>query len=75
MFFVCFIGCEYIPGLVSRNDKPLEYLGLYNTANEAAYRRTIPALKVSVFSENSTVFIANYNEFVSIVTSGVGRRH
>ncbi|CAG2183367.1 unnamed protein product, partial [Oppiella nova] len=39
--------CEYIPGLVSRSDKPLEYLGLYNTANEAAYRRTIPALKVS----------------------------
>lgn len=39
--------CEYIPGLVSRNSKPLEYLGLYNTANEAAYRRTIPANSVS----------------------------
>lgn len=38
---------ELIPGLVSRNAKPLEYLGLYNTANEAAYRRVIPALSVS----------------------------
>ncbi|CAG2104960.1 unnamed protein product [Medioppia subpectinata] len=39
--------CEYIPGLVSRNATPFEYLGLYNTANEAAYRRTIPAHSVS----------------------------
>jgi Zyg-11 family protein len=42
-----FIGCEFIPGLVSRDSKPLEYLGLYNTANEAAYRKKIPALSVS----------------------------
>ncbi|CAG2113094.1 unnamed protein product, partial [Medioppia subpectinata] len=40
-------NCEYIPGLVSRNTTPFEYLGLYNTANEAAYRRTIPAHSVS----------------------------
>lgn len=38
--------CDHIPGLESRNDKPLEYIGLYNTANEAAYRRQIPAFAV-----------------------------
>ncbi|CAG2114481.1 unnamed protein product, partial [Medioppia subpectinata] len=39
--------CEYIRGLVSRNAKPFDYLGLFDTANEAAYRRTIPAHSVS----------------------------
>ncbi|XP_054164654.1 protein zer-1 homolog [Oppia nitens] len=38
---------DYIPGLISRHNNPFEYLGLYNTANEAAYRRTIPAISVS----------------------------
>jgi Zyg-11 family protein len=55
-----FIGCEFIPGLVSRESKPLEYLGLYNTSNEAAYRRKIPALSVSwtyfyLFENNHTL--------------------
>lgn len=35
-----------IPGLVSRVDKPLEFLGLYNTAYSACRRHDIPALSV-----------------------------
>ena len=38
-------GCD-IPGLQSRVASPLEFLGLYKTAHEAACRKQIPALKV-----------------------------
>lgn len=37
-----------IPGLVSRVDRPLEFLGLYNTAHSACRRHDIPALTVSL---------------------------
>lgn len=46
-FFLRFPGCDHIQGLASRYTKPFEFLGLYNTANEAAYRSNIPALKVA----------------------------
>lgn len=36
-----------IPGLVSRVERPLEFLGLYNTAHSASRRHDIPALNVS----------------------------
>lgn len=36
-----------IPGLVSRVDRPLEFLGLYNTAHSACRRHDIPAISVS----------------------------
>lgn len=36
-----------IPGLVSRADNPLQFLGLYNTAHSACRRYDIPALRVS----------------------------
>ncbi|CAG2109375.1 unnamed protein product [Medioppia subpectinata] len=39
--------CEFFPGLVLRNKTPFDFLGLYKTANEAAYRRAIPAHSVS----------------------------
>ncbi|KAI1309475.1 Protein zer-1 -like protein [Halotydeus destructor] len=39
--------CEHIKGLESRHGRPFEFLGLYNTANEAAYRQIIPALKIA----------------------------
>lgn len=36
-----------IPGLVSRANRPLQFLGLYNTAHSACRRHDIPALSVS----------------------------
>ena len=36
-----------IPGLMSRVDRPLNFLGLYKTSNDACYRAHIPALVVS----------------------------
>lgn len=36
-----------IPGLASRVDRPLQFLGLYNTAHSACRRYDIPALTVS----------------------------
>lgn len=36
-----------IPGLVSRANRPLEFLGLYNTAHSACRRHDIPAHNVS----------------------------
>lgn len=38
-----------IPGLVSRANNPLHFLGLYNTAHSACRRHDIPAIKVSLF--------------------------
>lgn len=35
-----------IPGLVSRANRPLEFLGLYNTAHSACRRHDIPARHV-----------------------------
>lgn len=35
-----------IPGLFSRANKPLEFLGLYNTAHSACRRHDIPARHV-----------------------------
>lgn len=37
-----------IPGLVSRANNPLEFLGLYNTAHSACRRHDIPAIHVSI---------------------------
>lgn len=37
-----------IPGLVSRANNPLQFLGLYNTAHSACRRHDIPALRVSI---------------------------
>lgn len=47
-----FKACETIrrtdiPGLVSRANNPLEFLGLYNTAHSACRRHDIPAIHVS----------------------------
>ena len=37
-----------IPGLLSRVNRPLEFLGLYKTTNDASMRTHIPAIKVTV---------------------------
>lgn len=37
-----------IPGLVSRANNPLQFLGLYNTAHSACRRHDIPALRVNI---------------------------
>lgn len=37
-----------IPGLVSRANRPLEFLGLYNTAHSACRRHDIPARLVRI---------------------------
>lgn len=37
-----------IPGLKSRVKRPLKFLGLYQTANDACLRHHIPAIKVSI---------------------------
>lgn len=39
--------CEHIRGLSNRYSRPFEFLGLYNTSNEAAYRPNIPAIKIA----------------------------
>ncbi|RWS15684.1 protein zer-1-like protein, partial [Dinothrombium tinctorium] len=39
--------CDHIKGLKSRYSRPFEFLGLYNTVNEAAYRQPLPALKIA----------------------------
>lgn len=38
-----------IPGLVSRGGRPLQFLGLYNTAHSACRRHDIPAITVCFF--------------------------
>ena len=48
-FFLTGLGivrCD-IPGLVSRVDKPLDFLGLYKTEHEASLRAHIPAKEIS----------------------------
>jgi len=40
------VRCD-IPGLVSRVDKPLDFLGLYKTEHEASLRAHIPAKEIS----------------------------
>lgn len=40
------VGSSDIPGLVSRANNPLQFLGLYNTAHSACRRFDIPAIKV-----------------------------
>lgn len=45
-----------IPGLVSRANRPLEFLGLYNTAHSACRRHDIPARHVRPFT-----FTLNFN--------------
>ena len=40
------VRCD-IPGLVSRVDKPLDFLGLYKTEHEASMRAHIPAKEIS----------------------------
>ena len=40
------VKCD-IPGLVSRVDNPLEFLGLYKTEHEASMRAHIPAKEIS----------------------------
>ena len=40
------VKCD-IPGLVSRVDKPLDFLGLYKTEHEASLRAHIPAKEIS----------------------------
>ena len=39
-----------IPGLLSRVNRPLEFLGLYKTAHDASMRTHLPAIKVVVLS-------------------------
>lgn len=39
--------CEHIRGLSNRYTRPFEFLGLYNTSNEAAYTPNIPAIKIA----------------------------
>lgn len=52
-----------IPGLVSRANNPLQFLGLYNTAHSACRRHDIPALTVSivVFESVLSSFDSLYN--------------
>ena len=40
------VKCD-IPGLVSRVEKPLDFLGLYKTEHEASLRAHIPAREIS----------------------------
>lgn len=45
-----------IPGLVSRANRPLEFLGLYNTTHSACRRHDIPARHVSMKDKKVFVF-------------------
>lgn len=51
------VRCD-IPGLVSRVDRPLEFLGLYGTHHGACKRHDIPAKRVNKF-----LLLLNYNFF------------
>lgn len=46
--------CE-IPGLRSRVNNPLEFLGLYNTLHDACHRNHIPAKVVRVIAVHLTL--------------------
>jgi Zyg-11 family protein len=47
-----------IPGLTSRVDRPLEFLGLYKTAHEACCRSHLPAKKVSGDANEQQILVA-----------------
>ncbi len=47
-----------IPGLISRVDRPLDFLGLYKTKYEACCRKQIPAIKVSGDSTEQQILVA-----------------
>lgn len=40
-------GSNRIVGLESRYNRPLEFLGVYNTANDGSFRHCLPALRVA----------------------------
>lgn len=46
-----------IPGLASRTQRPLQFLGLYHTAHWACKRHDIPAIEVSFSLKNAFVFL------------------
>lgn len=50
--------CDHIAGLSNRYTKPLEFLGLYLTSNEAAYRANIPALRVAGDADDEQILTA-----------------
>ena len=54
------VACD-IPGLKSRVNNPLQFLGLYNAHHEACYRHHIPALKVS--SHPLTPWVVEHKNF------------
>lgn len=47
-----------IPGLVSRADRPLEFLGLYYTAHSACKWHDIPALKIAGEATEDQILVA-----------------
>ncbi|KAI5735659.1 hypothetical protein M8J77_021082 [Diaphorina citri] len=47
-----------IPGLASRVDRPLEFLGLYGTKHGASHRHDIPALRVAGDCNEAQLLIA-----------------
>jgi Zyg-11 protein homolog len=50
--------CSDIPGLDCRVDRPLKFLGLYDTANSACRRHDIPALYISGDANEEQVLLA-----------------
>ena len=50
--------CDHIAGLSNRYNKPFEFLGLYLTSNEAAYRANIPALRVAGDADDEQILTA-----------------
>lgn len=47
-----------IPGLNSRVDNPLEFLGLYGTAHDASHRHCIPAKRISGDKDETQILVA-----------------
>lgn len=47
-----------IPGLISRVDRPLQFLGLYNTAHSACRRYDIPALTIAGDADEDQILTA-----------------
>lgn len=47
-----------IPGLNSRVDNPLDFLGLYGTAHDASHRHCIPAKKISGDKDEGQILVA-----------------
>ena len=50
------VRCD-IPGLVSRVEKPLDFLGLYKTEHEASLRAHIPAREISGKTPYITIYL------------------